>query len=150
MYRIPTILFLFTSFVFSIPCFAGITDTIPGKDTSGNMFVAVEIDASYPAGDQAWNRFVASNINPEVPVKKKAPAGTYTVVIQFIVDKDGQLIDFEPLTNHGYGMEDEVIRMLKTSPRWKPAIQDGRKVKAFRRQPVVFQIDEEKRKRRKD
>ena len=84
------------------------------------------------------------NLNPDVPTKKKAPAGTYTVIIQFIVDKEGNVTEPTALTNHGYGMEAEVLRVLKNSPRWKPAVQDGRKVRAYRKQPVIFQVEEEK------
>jgi protein TonB len=44
-------------------------------------------------------------------------------------------------------MEDEVIRVLKLSPRWKPASQNGRFVKAYRKQPVTFVIEEKGKKR---
>jgi periplasmic protein TonB len=37
-------------------------------------------------------------------------------------------------------MEEEVIRLLKNSPRWKPAIQFGRNVKAYRKQPTTFMV----------
>lgn len=127
------------------------TDTIPSIDTVGKIFETVEVEASFPAGEKAWLRFVTNNVNPQVPAKKKAPGGTYTVLIEFVVDQHGQLTDFRALTSHGYGMEEEVIRMLKTSPRWNPAIQRGRNVKAYRRQPVTFQVEEvRKRKREKD
>jgi len=39
-------------------------------------------------------------------------------------------------------MEKEVLRLLTISPPWSPAIQNGRAVKAYRRQPVTFQIEE--------
>jgi hypothetical protein len=42
------------------------------------------------------------------------------------------------LTNNGYGMEGEVIRMIKNSPQWQPASLNGRLVKAYRKQPVTF------------
>jgi protein TonB len=64
-------------------------------------------------------------------------------VIQFVVDKDGNLSNMKALTHHGYGMEQEVLRVLLKSPKWLPAIQDGRQVKAYRKQPVTFQITEE-------
>jgi len=88
------------------------------------------------------DKFFASQLNPDIPVRKKAPAGAYQVVVQFIVDKEGRISDMKALTNHGFGMEQEVIRVLKRSPRWLPAIQDGRKVKAYRKQPITFSITE--------
>ncbi len=38
-------------------------------------------------------------------------------------------------------MEAEVVRMLKKSPKWSPAIQNGKPVKAYRKQPVTFVIE---------
>jgi hypothetical protein len=38
-------------------------------------------------------------------------------------------------------MEEEVVRILKKSPKWSPAIQNGKPVKAYRRQPVTFMIE---------
>jgi protein TonB len=40
-------------------------------------------------------------------------------------------------------MEEEVLRIMAKSPRWEPAIQNGKKVKAYRKQPVTFQIQAE-------
>ena len=81
---------------------------------------------------------MAKNLNPDVPVKKRAPEGTYTVIVQFVVNKEGDVTDIKPLTRFGFGMEEEVIRLLKNSPKWIPAIQFGRNVRAYRKQPVTF------------
>lgn len=103
-------------------------------------FIKVEIDASY-TGD--WKRFLERNLSGEVPIDNGAAPGTYTVMIQFIVDTDGSVSDIKPLTQHGYGMEQEAIRVIKKSGKWKPAIQNNRQVKAYRRQPVTFQVMEQ-------
>ncbi len=100
-------------------------------------FIKVEIDASY-MGD--WKRFLERNLVGEVPVDNGAAPGTYTVIIQFIVDAGGNVSDIRPLTNYGYGMEQEAVRVVKKSGKWKPAIQNGREVKAYRRQPVSFRV----------
>lgn len=64
------------------------------------------------------------------------------VVVQFIVDQKGTLSDIKALTAHGYGMEQEVIRVLKKSPKWLPAQVNGRKVKAYRKQPITFAVSD--------
>lgn len=127
-------------------------DTLPKYDTAfiNKIFTRVDIEATYPGGEKAWRQFLEQNLNAAVPLKKKAPAGTYTVVIQFIVDKEGDVSDIVPLTTHGYGMEAEVVRLLKIAPKWKPAMQNGRPVKAYRKQPVTFLVvDEEKKKNKR-
>ena len=61
-------------------------------------------------------------------------------LVQFIINKEGAITDIKPLTKYGFGMEEEVIRILKKSPQWVPAIQFGRNVKAYRKQPVTFMV----------
>ncbi len=126
-----------------------VQDTIPVTDTADEVriFDKVDIEASYPGGDKAWRKFLESNLDGTVATRNNAPVGVYTVIIQFVVDKEGRVTDIKPLSNQGYGMENEVIRLLKKAPRWKPAIQNERPVKAYRRQPVTFMVMDEKRKR---
>jgi protein TonB len=128
-----------------------VRDTTPAKDTSElKVFEKVEIEASFPGGEGAWRSFLEQNLNPNTPVEHGAPAGSYTVWVQFIVDKEGKPTEFKALTHHGYGMETEVIRTMRKAPLWTPASQGGRIVKAYRKQPVTFVVQEEKRKRRRD
>jgi periplasmic protein TonB len=44
------------------------------------------------------------------------------------------------LSTHGKGMEEEAIRVIKKGPDWVPAIQNGRNVKAYRKQPITFVV----------
>jgi periplasmic protein TonB len=64
-------------------------------------------------------------------------------VVRFIVDKKGNISNVSAETNLGYGMEKEVIRVIKKGPKWIPAIQNGKVVKAYRRQPITFLVSEE-------
>lgn len=129
----------------SYSVFYPILDTLPSKDISAmedtlTTFTKVEVEAAFPGGEEAWRSFMGSNLNPNVPIKRKAPVGQYMVVVQFIVDKDGSVSSIKALTNHGYGMEEEVMRVIRKSPRWSPAGQEGRKVKAYRKQPITFAV----------
>jgi periplasmic protein TonB len=125
-------------------------DSLPPSQTEESVFAKVEVEASYPGGDVAWRNFLSLHLNPNVPVKKKAPAGTYQVIVQFIVGKDGSIEDIKALTNYGFGMEQEVIRVISLSSKWKPAIQNGKPVRAYRKQPISFSVTEdEKEKKRK-
>ena len=114
------------------------------SDTDNKIFEKVEIDASFPGGEAAWNNFIENNLKESIPVIKNAPAGTYTIWLQFIVDKEGNISDIKSLTNHGYGMEEEAIRVMQLSPKWIPATQNGHLVKAYRKQPVNFHVKKAK------
>jgi hypothetical protein len=104
------------------------------------VFVKVEVEAAFRGGEKEWRNFLNRNLDVNVPVKKGCKPGTYTVVVQFIVAKDGRVSDVRALTNHGFGMEEEAIRMIKKGPDWLPAIQNGHNVKAYRKQPFTFVI----------
>lgn len=114
----------------------GVIETQVPKEPE--IYTIVQIDANFKGN---WIKFLERNLRGEVPVENDAPAGIYKVVIQFVVDIDGSVSDIKPLTNFGYGMEEEAIRVLKKADKWEPAIQNGRQVKAYRRQPVTFRID---------
>jgi protein TonB len=107
------------------------------------IFTKVEIEAEYPGGTGAWRKFLERNLNGGVATDNSAPAGTYTVVVRFIVAKDGSVSEITPETSVGYGMEQEAVRAIKKAPKWMPAQQNGNIVKAYRRQPITFVVSEE-------
>ena len=84
--------------------------------------------------------FLQKNLKPRVPIKNKAPNANYQVIVQFIVSKDGTISDIKAETSLGYGMEEEVIRVIKKCPKWTPAMQNGKPVNAYRRQPITFAV----------
>lgn len=105
-----------------------------------DIFTKAEIAPSFPGGADAWRNFLAKNLKGEIPVDHGAGEGNYTTIVQFIVDKDGTVSDVIPLTKMGFGMEEEAVRVIKKSGKWKPAIQNGRIVRAYHKQPITFQI----------
>lgn len=104
------------------------------------VFTKVEVDAKYPGN---WVNFLTRNLDGQVAVDNGASPGRYTVVIQFIVDVAGNVSDIKPLTKIGFGMEQEAMRAIKKSGKWTPAIQNGRQVKAYKKQPITFDVTEQ-------
>lgn len=112
-------------------------------DTAMRIFERVEVEASFPGGVQAWRTYLEKNLNASAPIDNGAPSGMYMVIVQFIVNKEGGISDIEPLTRLGYGMEEEVVRIIGKSGKWVPAMQNGKPVNAYRKQPVTFMVSEE-------
>ncbi|MBI1781324.1 MAG: TonB family protein [Sphingobacteriales bacterium] len=119
------------------------TQVVQAPVEDDQIFTKVEIEAGFPGGDGAWKKFLERNLNGQVPSDNGAPEGTYRVLVQFVVDKEGNVSDVKPLTSYGYGMEEEAVKAIKKGPKWTPAEQNGRKVKAYRTQPIVFQVTSE-------
>ena len=113
------------------------------KEDPNKIFEKVEIEASFKGGEAAWRKYLERNLNANVPVDNGAPEGTYTVYVQFVVSKDGSISDVKALTNHGYGMEKEAVKVIQKGPAWTAAIQNGRSVNAYRKQPITFRVTSE-------
>jgi len=124
--------------LFSQTEFSGDSLNIEGK-----IFVKVDAEADFPGSNPAWRKHLERNLYVMAPIENGAPAGIYTVIVQFIVDKEGIISDVKALTNFGYGMEEEVIRVIKKGPKWQPAVYKGKPVKSYRTQPVTFVVGED-------
>jgi protein TonB len=64
-----------------------------------------------------------------------------TVVVQFIVEKDGSITGAEVLKGIGGGCGEEALRVVREMPKWRPGIQQGRKVRVSFRLPIRFQMN---------
>ncbi len=118
------------------------SQTADTSATSNDNIIYDTVDsvATFPGGKPAWYKFVEKNLDPNVGVENSAKKGTYKVKIKFTVTKDGTLKDFEPMTKYKHGFEDEVIRVLKLSPKWIPARKNGVNVNSKVVQEQVFVI----------
>ena len=114
---------------------------VPQKDDDeGKIFTKVEVEAGFPGGDAAWRNYLQKNLNTEVPADNGAGEGTYTVIVKFVVSKDGSLSDITCESDPGFGVCEEAKRVIKRTKNWTPAIQNGRNVNAYRRQPITFLV----------
>ena len=115
----------------------------PKADEEDKIFTKVENEAQFPGGQAAWVRYLQKNLNANTPVDNGAPSGTFQVIVKFIVSKDGSISDVQAESKHGYGMEEEAVKIIKRGPKWTPALQNGRNVNAYRRQPITFVVEEQ-------
>lgn len=110
-----------------------------GKPPAGidSVLVHVETESYFPGGEEGWIRFLKNNLTyPAKAVRKKIEG---TVVVQFIVDKNGELSAIEAISGPEL-LQTAATDIIKASPRWKPAIQDGRIVKSYKKQPITFRL----------
>jgi len=105
-------------------------------------FTKVEIESMYPGGAAAWLRYLNKNFRyPEDAITNEIQG---TVVVQFIVDRDGNVSDVEAVSGpESGGLREEAIRVIRQSGKWIPAIQNGRQVKSYKKQPVVFKLEQQ-------
>lgn len=102
-----------------------------------------EKEAEFEGGAKAWAKFLKANLNANIPYLNKAKPGVYTVIIRFIVNKVGEISEIQAVSNNGFGMEEEVLRVIKLSPKWKPGtMANGDAVSYIKQQPFVFEVNE--------
>ena len=107
------------------------------------IFISVQYPAEFPGGIPAWSKYLERNLNRDLPVNNGAPAGKYTVVVSFIVDKNGAISEVQAENDPGYGTSIEAVRVIKKGPSWKPAMQNNRNVIYRHKQSITFQVSEE-------
>jgi hypothetical protein len=114
-------------------------DTVP----KNQIFTKVEIEAS--VDKEQWRQFLQKNLQPfiEDAAAKGIKPGTYTIKLKFIVASNGSLYNFQTLNDPGYDLAKNVIEMMKDSPTWNPAMQNGKPVTSYHTQPVTFVIQEQ-------
>lgn len=101
-------------------------------------FTKVEIESEYPGGAAAWQRYLNRNLRyPQDAIDNEIQG---TVVVQFIVDKEGMVSDVEAISGPKE-LRDEAVRVIKKSGKWTPAVQNGRQVKSYKKQPIVFRLE---------
>lgn len=110
----------------------------PVEPTEG--FAPVERLPEFPGGAGAWSAFLGRHLS----VPDELGAGERrTVQVRFWVGEDGSVTRLEVVQSAGAAFDNEVIRVLKKMPKWKPAIQNGHPVAVTFTQPVTFQALEE-------
>ena len=121
----------------------GVVEAPKKEEDYDKIFTVVQIPAEFPGGLPAWAKYLERNLNRDLPVENGAPPGKYTVVVSFIVAKDGKISDVVAENDPGYGTKAEAIRVITRGPSWKPAVQNGRNVIYRHKQSITFMVSEE-------
>ncbi len=109
---------------------------------STEIFTAVEQNAEYPGGMEAFGQYLQENLKYPESAQKANHNGK--VYIQFIVNTDGSADDFAVLKSTGDNdLDNEALRVLKLV-RWIPGKQSGRVVRSRFTVPINFELAEEK------
>jgi protein TonB len=104
-------------------------------------FIVVEEPAKFQGGDlNDFNRWVAEHIKyPQVAVENGI---TGKVNVQFVVNAKGEVENVIVLRGADPSLDEEALRVIKSSPRWKAPKQGGRPVKQLFSLPVIFKLSQ--------
>ena len=107
------------------------------KEEEDKIFTKVEIDAAFPGGPAGWIKYVQRAIEADMDEFTESDYGT--CVVKFIVDKTGKVSSVEATTMKGSKLAEVATNIIRKGPNWIPAEQNGRKVNAYRLQPITLQ-----------
>lgn len=105
--------------------------------TEEPVFEIVEVMPEYPGGDEARQKFIAQNIvYPPLAIENNKQG---TVIIQFVVEKDGNVSNVTAYKSFDEDCSKEAIRVVKLM-KWKPGEQRGKKVRVKMILPIKFKF----------
>ena len=99
-------------------------------DTTG------EREASYPGGEKKFTKFISQNLT--IPKRTQSLEAGGTVRVRFIVNKNGSVTNVKISQSVEFAFDEEVLRVVSSAKDWIPAEQKGRKVNAYREQPITL------------
>ena len=103
------------------------------------VFVVVESMPEFPGGQQALFKYLSENVKYPVIAQENGIQGR--VICQFVVNKDGSIVDVEVVRSGGDpSLDKEAIRVIKSMPKWKPGKQRGKAVRVKYTVPVNFKL----------
>lgn len=102
------------------------------------IFEVVENMPEFPGGMAACLQFLAKNIKYPTIAQENGTQGR--VIIQFVVNKDGSIVDPKVVRSVDPYLDKEALRVILTMPKWKPGMQRGKSVRVKYTVPVMFRL----------
>jgi len=134
MNRVVIILILLSSFVNAMAQ----KKSVQSPNNSSIIEDPVEPGPSFPGGQKAWGKFLTENLkwpDPVIDAQGK-------VYIGFIVESDGRLTNIKIIRGIVAPFDNEALRVIKKSPKWKPKIINGIPVRSGYTVPISFVLSE--------
>jgi TonB family protein len=104
--------------------------------TKDTIFNSVDIQPEFPGGKNAFHSFIYMHLKYPNDARQNGTQGT--VVVSFVVEKDGSLTDVAIARGIGSGCDEEAARIIKLSPKWIPGVQNKHVVRTAYTVPISF------------
>lgn len=109
------------------------------ESESNKIFNGDDVDQkpSFPGGNKALNKFIASNLRYPDMARMLDKQGT--IIVKFVVNETGVLTDIK-LAKDSYSLSlgKESLRVVKAMPKWYPGQKNGKAVKVKWSIPITF------------
>ena len=103
------------------------------------VFMVVEDMPEFPGGTAALMQYLQKNIKYPAICRENNIQGR--VLVTFIVNKDGAVVEPEVVKSVNPSLDKEALRVISTMPKWKPGSQRGKPVRVKYTVPVNFRLN---------
>jgi protein TonB len=100
---------------------------------------SVDVYPEFPGGMEAWTKFIQKNLRYPPMAQEGGVQGK--VFLSFVVEKDGMITDVKVLKGIGAGCDEEAMRVIKKSPRWRAGMQSNLPVRVRYQMPIAYMIN---------
>jgi protein TonB len=108
------------------------------KPVEDKIFTIVEQKPAFEGGDAALVKYLSQNLQyPRLALENDISG---TVVVQFVVNTDGSIVNMNILRDIGGGCGEEALRVVRGMPKWQPGKQRGKPVRVQFNLPIKFQL----------
>jgi TonB family protein len=116
-----------------------VSGTATTKDGKVNTYIKSRwVSPQFKGGVEAFGRYLSRKINYADEARRQNIQGT--VILTFVVEKDGSLTDIRVVRSVAAILDDEAVRVLKDSPKWLPGTQFGLPSRVQYTVPVSFAL----------
>jgi len=113
-------------------------DSTPEESESELFYIVKEMPEFKKRGYKDFGEYIQKNLRyPEEAVEKEISG---IVIVQFVIDVTGKIKNIEVAKKVNPLLDKEAVRVISSSPKWKPGKQQGVKVKVILTHPVEFKI----------
>ncbi|MGX8690282.1 MAG: energy transducer TonB [Bacteroidaceae bacterium] len=103
------------------------------------VFMVVEDQPEFPGGTAALLEYLRKNIKYPAICRENNIQGR--VIVSFIVNKDGAIVEPEVIKGVNPSLDKEALRVISGMPKWKPGSQRGKPVRVKYTVPVNFRLN---------
>ncbi|MCE1199879.1 MAG: TonB family protein, partial [Marinilabiliales bacterium] len=88
--------------------------------------VHADLMPQFPGGEREMLRFIKMNLRYPASAQDNGVQGT--VLLNFVVDREGKITNIKVIKGIGFGCDEESVRVLEKMPAWSPGKQRGQPV----------------------
>lgn len=115
-----------------------VTSPVIVEEADEVIFMVVESMPEFPGGDAALFKYLGDNIKYPVIAQESGIQGR--VICQFVVNRDGSIVDIEVVRSVDKSLDAEAVRVISKMPKWTPGKQRGKTVRVKYTLPVNFRL----------